>query len=165
MDTNALDTDPLVAGVASRRLVRLRRATRPPARRTWGQPVSGGDSPAAPWSGKRRSNGPLEHARSPRDNHRYRASFARRNPPSLAPPETSPDHHRRQSAGAKWDRIDARLSPLKSMALPRVKQLMGVPGLGTVLSTNWVDHSVLPAKPEWQTLNGRLPFLVMKRRI
>ena len=80
MDTIGMDSYPFIAAAAAavivvpeqdRVLLVGRRKGDPPPRGFCGPPEAG----------KRRSNRPLAHARSPRDNYPYRASFTRRNRP------------------------------------------------------------------------------------
>ena len=89
MDTIGMDSYPFIAAAAAavivvpeqdRVLLVGRREANPPPERVFGPPEAG----------KRRSNRPLAHGCSARDNQGYRAAFVRRNRLDIPPPETRP---------------------------------------------------------------------------
>ena len=81
MDTNGVDAHGVAAAGG-----RVAGTTQPFPWRIRGKTAAGAAKPAPARAAKR----PFAHIRSPRDNRSYRASFACRNPPLLAPLETRP---------------------------------------------------------------------------
>ena len=110
-----------------------------------------------PRAGKRRSNRPLTHARSPRDNWSYRASFACRNRPRN-PVEGDPRGHRRRqsadssrfapvSAGPARRRPGRRATPWSAVLSDNTRRVYGAKWR---IFTDWcgdVGLRSVPAEP------------------